>query len=362
MRSYVAFLLAALLLAGCAKEPGPQRLDFVNTARYTSSNRVGLNPADTLASRVFAENNDLNGPGLGRLVITVQYQPRRDPFLYPTPLSSFNRDSIDKSSGSFVYLDSTLSGNTFSLINVFGVRTTTGSERWQYDLYSSASPTTDRTASRAVRLGMRRPDSLAVFHDYTFKLVIPAVGVGTNNDVRRNSARRFLHLRAGLALPAYTVVRAIAPDTAQAVAQRLTDLIILSDGLTLVSPSSPTLTTVVNPAQRPGLSASRWPAANRRRTRIFLTGLATSAFENQADSAAIRNIYATAANGAPATAGQVVGPVATGQIYAFRTDESLPLAATQRPSRYGLLQVVSIPTSTTTTASAGLQLRVRMAK
>ncbi len=350
MRSYVAFLLAALLLAGCAKEYGPQRLDFVNTARYTSSNRVGLGPADTLATRVFAENKDLNGPGLGRLVITVQYQPRRDPFLYPTPLSSFNRDSIDKSSGNFVYLDSTLSGNTFSLISVFGVRTTTGSERWQYDLYSSASPTTDRTASRAVRLGMRRPDSLAVFHDYTFKLVIPAVGVGTDNAVRRNSTRRFLHLRAGLALPAYTVLHAGGPDTPQQVAQQLTDLIILPDGLTLVSPGS---------AQ---LSTARWPAANRRQTRIYLTGLVASSFENQADSIAIRNVYATAANGAAATAGRVVGPVATGQIYAFRTDESLPLTSTQRPSRYGLLQVVSIPTSTTTATSAGLQLRVRMAK
>lgn len=357
MRLYVAFWLAALLLAGCAKENGPQRLDFVNTTRYTSSNRAGLSPADTLATRVFAENKDLNGPGLGRLVITVQYQPRRNPFLYPTPLSSFNRDSIDKSSENFVYLDTLLVDRkgqpltSFSFINVFGVRTTTGFERWQYDLYSSASPTTDRTASRAVRLSMRRPDSLAVIHDYTLKLVIPAVGVGTNDTVRRKSARRFLHLRAGLALPAYTVLHAGAPNPAtQGSAQQLTDLIILPDGLTLVSPDTAQLNT------------TRWPAANRRRTRIYLTGIVTSAFENQADSIAIRNVYATAANGAPATAGQVVGPVAAGQIYAFRTDESLPPTATQTPSRYGLLQVVSVPTSTTTTASAGLQLRVRMAK
>ncbi len=354
MRFYLASLLAALVLAGCAKGHGPQRLDFVNTTRYTSSNRTGLSPADTLATRVFAENTDLSGSSLGRLVVTVQYQPRRNPFVYPTPLSSFNRDSIDKSSESFVYLDTVLTDrkgqplSNFTFTNVFGVRTTTGAERWQYDLKNSSGET---TASRAVRLGMRRPDSLAVYHDYTLKLVVPAIGVGSNDTVRVKSARRFLHLRAGLALPAYTVVKAGAPGDAQAAAQRLTDLIILRDGLTLVSPSATSLT----------LNGARWPSANRRRTLIYPTGLTATTFANQLTDAAIQSVYAASASGT--ATGEFVGPVNTGQVYVFRTDEaSAPPTTPPTPYRYGLLLVVSVPTSTTTTTTAGLQLQVRMAK
>jgi hypothetical protein len=350
MRLYLAFL-AALLLAGCTKENGPQRLDFVNTARYTSSNRVSLNPADTLASRVFAENTDKNGPGLGRLVVTVQYQPRRNPFLYPTPISSINRDSIDKSAENFVYLDSTLANTngssltSFLLTNTFGIRTTTGSERWQYDLYNRDG---NKTATRAVRLSTRRNDSTAVVNDYLLRLVIPAVGVDPT--VRAKSTRRFLHLRAGLALPAYTVLRAGAPDpTTQGVAQQLTDLIILPDGLTLFSPDS---------LMR---GAIRWPTGNRRATRIYNTGIAVNAFTGSADDAAIRSIYTAAASSATTT-GKVARITAVDQVFAFRTDESRTPTGGTTPYRYGLLRVVSIPTSTTTTSSAGLQLQVRMGK
>jgi hypothetical protein len=346
MRLYLAFL-AALLLAGCTKENGPQRLDFVNTTRYTSSNRVSLNPADTLVSRVFAENTDKNGPGLGRLVVTVQYQPRRNPFLYPTPISSINRDSIDKSAESFVYLDSTLANSTsstgFILTNTFGIRTTTGSERWQYDLYNRDG---NKTATRAVRLSTRRIDSTAVVNDYLLRLVIPAVGV--DPAVRAKSTRRFLHLRAGLALPAYTVLKSGAPDTAQAVAQRLTDLVILPDGLTLISPELFTTNSMM------------WPTKNRRATRIYNTGIAVSAFTGAADDAAIKRIYDAAAS--TATTGQVVSITGADQVFAFRTDERRAPIGGPTPYRYGLLRVVSIPTSTTTTSTAGLQLQVRMGK
>lgn len=354
MRLYLAFL-AALLLAGCTKENGPQRLDFVNTTRYTSSNRVGLNPADTLVSRVFAENKDPNGSNLGRLVVTVQYQPRRNPFLYPTPISSISRDSIDKSAESFVYLDSTLVStdpntgqlkypSSFLLTNTFGIRTTTGSERWQYDLYNRDG---NKTATRAVRLGTRRPDSTAVVNDYLLRLVIPAVGVDPT--VRAKSTRRFLHLRAGLALPAYTVLKSGAPDTAQAVAQRLTDLVILPDGLTLISPELFTTNSMM------------WPAKNRRATRIYNTGLSASAFTSTADDAAIRNIYNAVASTATGM-GQVASITGVDQVFAFRTDERRAPIGTTTPYRYGLLRVVSIPTSTTATSTAGLQLQVRMGK
>jgi hypothetical protein len=348
--------MAALVLAGCTKGNGPQRLDFINTTRYTSSNRTGLSPADTLATRVFAANTDAANSQLGRLLVTVYYQPRRNPFVYPTPLSAINRDSIDKSSESLVYLDSALVDrkgqplSNFTYTNVFGVRTTTGSERWQYDLKNNANET---TASRAVRLGMRRPDSTAVYNDYTLRLIIPAIGVGTNDTVRTKSARRFLHLRAGLALPAYTVVKAGAPGDAQAIAQRLTDLIILRDGLTIVSPNSATLST----GTRPGLSTALWPVSNRRKTLIYPTSLTASTFTNQLTDAAIQATYTASANGA--TTGEFVGPVAAGQVYAFRTDE---ITDANTPHRYGLLLVVSVPSSTATTSTAGLQLQVRMGK
>jgi len=356
MRLYLAFLMAALALAGCTKGNGPQRLDFINTTRYTSSNRTGLSPADTLATRVFAENTDAGNSQLGRLVVTVRYQPRRNPFVYPTPLSAINRDSIDKSSEDFVYLDTMLVDRTgralsnFTFTNVFGVRTTTGSERWQYDLKNNSGET---TASRAVRLGMRRPDSTAVYNDYTLKLTIPAIGVGSNDTVRVKSSRRFLQLRAGLALPAYTVVKAGGPGAAQAAAQRLTDLIILRDGLTIVSPNSTTLSTSPNP----GLSTALWPVINRRKTLIYPTGLTTSTFANQLTDAAIQAIYTASASGA--ATGEFVRLVQTGQVYVFRTDE---ITDANTPHRYGLLLVVSVPTSTTTTTTPGLQLQVRMGK
>jgi hypothetical protein len=351
MRLYLA-LLAGLLLAGCTKENGPQRLDFVNTARYTSSNRVGLNPADTLASRVFAENTDASGPKLGRLVVTVRYQPRRNPFIYPTPISSINRDSIDKSSENFVFLDSTLLDSqgklldTYSFISPFGVRTTTGSERWQYDLYNSASLYSGPTASRAVNLSMRRIDSTAVYNDYILKLVIPAVGVDAA--VRAKSTRRFLHLRAGLALPAYTVIKSGAPGDAQATAQKLTDLVVLPDGLTLISPELFTSNTTI------------WPTANRRKTLIYRANAITnSAFPGIIAAADIRTAYDNAAAAAGTATGQTVGPVKANDVYAFRTEEAK--GATPE-YRYGLLLVVSIPSSTTTTSTAGLQLQVRMGK
>jgi hypothetical protein len=356
MRLYLAFLAA--LLAGCTKENGPQRLDFVNTTRYTSSNRVGLNPADTLASRVFAENTDKSGPNLGRLVVTVRYQPRRNPFLYPTPISSISRDSIDKSAENFVYLDSalvqidpatgkTMYPTTFLLTNTFGIRTTTGSERWQYDLYNSSSLMSGPTATRAVTLGMRRTDSTAVVNDYLLRLVIPAVGVDPT--VRAKSTRRFLHLRAGLALPAYTVLKSGAPGDAQAVAQRLTDLVILPDGLTLISPELFTTNTTM------------WPVGNQRATRIYATRIAVGAFTGAADDAAIRSIYNAVASTATTT-GQTASITGVDQIFAFRTDERQTPTGGTTPYRYGLLRVVSIPTSTTTTSTAGLQLQVRMGK
>jgi hypothetical protein len=109
------------------------------------------------------------------------------------------------------------------------------------------------------------------------------------------------------------------------------------------------------------LNATRWPSANRRRTLIYPTGLTATTFTNQLTDAAIQGIYTASASGT--STGEFVGPVATGQVYVFRTDETNAAPTTPpTPYRYGLLLVVGVPASTTTTSTASLQLQVRMAK
>jgi hypothetical protein len=337
MRSLLLFFGLALL-AACSdvKENTGQRLDFVGSSRLTASNKSTSVPGDTLASRIYAEANpDDPSQILTRLRITVTYSPRRAPFLYPTPVSSLNRDLINNNpDGGLIYLDTLLSANPKSLLftSVFGVRTTTGSERWQYDLLS---PDTTVRATRAFRVSMRRPDSLNTYHDYTLKLVAPANGRG---------ARRFLQLKAGLALPAYSVLgTTTSRPSSRAALQKQTDLILLADGLTLVSPNLATLT----------LNSTYWPVANRRATRIYPTTETATTFAALLTDAAITAAYNRAAVN-PAASGQSIGPVQAGQVYAFRTDEATP--------RYGIVLIVSVPVSTATTTTTGLQLQVRMAK
>ena len=337
MRSLLLFFGLALL-AACSdvKTNTGQRLDFVGSSRLTASNKTTSTPGDTLASRIYA---DASGPDqiLTRLRITVTYSPRRDPFLYPTPVSSINRDLIDKNpDAGVIYLDTLLTANPKNLLftSVFGVRTTTGSERWQYDLLGPGTDTTVQ-ASRAFRVSMRRSDSLNTYHDYTLRLVAPANGRG---------ARRFLQLKAGLALPAYSVLgTTTSRSNSRNALQKLTDLILLPDGLTLVSPKLPTLT----------LNSTYWLPANRRDTRIYPAAATATTFAGLLTDEDIRATYnAAAAN--PTASGQSIGPVQAGQVYAFRTDETTP--------RYGVMLIVSVPVSTATTTTTGLQIQVRMAK
>ena len=337
MRYLLLFFNLALLTA-CSdvSKKNAQRIDFVGSTRLTSSKKSTSTPGDTLASRIYADASDDPSQILTRLRITVTYQPRRNPFLYPTPVSSLNRDSINNNpDGGLVYLDTLLSANPKSLLftSVFGVRTTTGAERWEYALLD---PDTAVRASRAFRINMRRPDSLNTYHDYTLKLMAPANGRG---------ARRFLQLYAGLALPAYSVLSTTTSRPAsQAALQKLTDLILLPDGLTLVSPD-------LSGSSLFRLNDTRWPALNRRATRIYRSVASDSTFASLLTDAAIQNAY-TRAEAAGGGTGRLIGPVAAGQAYAFRTADL----------RYGVLLVVSVPVSTSTTSTAGLQLQVRMAK
>ncbi|MBJ6143962.1 hypothetical protein [Hymenobacter sp. BT559] len=332
------------LLAACTDSTGDkaQRLDFVGSTRFTASNRTTTVPGDTLASRIYAEaNTDDPSQLLTRLRITVRYTPRRAPFLYPTPASSISRDLINNNpDGGFIYLDTLLNksaatSKSFLFTSVFGVRTTTGAERWEYELLSADTVV---QASRAFRISMRRLDSLNTYHDYTLKLVAPA---------NRPGARRFLQLNAGLALPAYSVLNTSPSRPAsQTALQKLTDLIVLPDGLTLVTPDAQASSSF-------RLNDKRWEPAYRRATRIYPAVRADSAFVGLLTDAAIRNVFNRAATSGAST-GQQIGPVRAGQIYAFRTDEATP--------QYGVMLVVSVPVSTSTTTTTGLQLQVRMAK
>jgi hypothetical protein len=341
MMRYLLLFFGLSLLTACSdatKNTG-QRIDFVGSTRLTSSNKSTSTPGDTLASRIYAEAPDDPSQILTRLRITVTYMPRRNPFLYPTPVSSINRDSINNNpDAGLIYLDTLLTNNSKSLLftSVFGVRTTTGSERWEYALLN---PDTMVQASRAFRVNMRRTDSLNTYHDYTLKLMAPANGRG---------ARRFLQLRAGLALPAFSVLSTTTSRPAsQAALQKLTDLILLPDGLTLVSPD----------LQGSGvfrLDNTRWPILNRRATRIYRSVETATTFAGLLTDAAIRGTYNTAAQSAGGSAGQIIGPVTAGQVYAFQTADTTP--------RYGVLLIVSVPVSTATTTTTGLQIQVRMAK
>ena len=343
-------LVGVILLAGCSVKTGSQRLDFVGTTRFISSNRQGVGPADTLASRIYAEA-DAADQLLTPLRITVKYSPRRNPILYPVPVSTLVRDSIDHNPDpDFIYLDTLLAADprfpavnntkAFVFTSVFGARTTSGIERWQYELRDAAG---NVSASRAFQLSVRRADSLLTYQDYTLRLPSPAAGP---------AARRFLQLRAGLALPAYSVLNTqpSSPDVqaAQSAQQQITDLILLPNGSQLVAPSADTTQVAFK------LNARRWPLANRRKTLIYLTGLPAASYDalttNDAIVAAYNNAVLSGLNGN----GTITPALAAGQVYAYRADYG--------SRQYGLIRVISTPNNTTAITTVGLQLQVRTAK
>jgi hypothetical protein len=339
MRLLLSLFCLLLLLTSCSEKTGSLRLDFVGATRFISSNRTGVGPADTLTSRIYAEADpDDASQILTRLRVTVKYSPRRSPFLYPIPISALVRDSIDKNSDpDFIYLDTLLdapaTAKSFALNSLFGVRTTSGTERWQYDLLT---PDGSVAATRAFQVNVRRADSLLAYHDYTLKLPVPASG---------NAARRFLQLRAGLALPAYSLLgMAMANNSAsqQEAQQNITDLILLQSGTQLVSPDNTTLLTLNN---------QRWPPDRRRKTRILITTLTAANYDATTTDDAITAAFTNAQAGSDGTATPIL---AAGQVYAYRTE--------YKTHRYGLIKVISIPANTAAANTVGLQLQVRTAK
>jgi hypothetical protein len=322
-------LFSGLLLAGCgAKTNGPLGLYFISSSRFTSGNRTSVVAADTLATSLYALTDTITDTSnrLTQFTATVTYSPRREPFAYPTQLNLFlNNVPADPE---VTYLDTTLTHGDFLYTSMFGARTTAGTERWAF----TAKDKSGNTSSRSFVLAVRRTDSLNIYHDYTLKLRVPAT---------TTSARRFIDLKSGLALPAYAVLGKDIPAVAIAKTplQQLTDVIVLPDGLRLASPD--TLGALLK------FSDTRWPVGNRRKTRFRLTTLLPAGFTSAQSATDIQNQFT-------GTGRAYIRTLALDQVYAFqafRADGTTPV--------YGLMRVLSVPNGT---SSVGLQLQIRVAK
>ena len=327
MRLLLGMLSGGLLaggLAGCgAKASGPLTLYFVGSSRFTTGNR-SVGAGDTLSTNLYALRSDKSN-SLSHFTATVRYSPQRAPFAYPNPLNLFINNVPADSLVTF--MDSTITGYDFLYTPVFGARTTAGTERWTF----TATDRDNNTSSRSFVLAVRPTDSLKVYHDYTLRLRVPASGVG---------ARRFIDLKSGLALPAYSVLgNASLASQPPTDLQKLTDLVVLPDGLRLVSPD--TAGALVR------LSSGRWPLANRSTTRFRLTTLGATDFTGLQDTTAIQNQFT-------GTGRAYLPTLALNQVYAFRATNYL----STRPV-YGVLLVRGVPNSTN---ASGLQLEVRVAK
>lgn len=315
-------VLSVLLLVGCGeKTTGPLTLYFVGSTRFTTGNRT-VGAGDTLATNLYAIVDDSvrNSNRLANFKVTVDYSPQREPFAYPNPLNNFiNNLPAD---AQVTYMDSTLKRGDFLYTPVFGARTTSGTERWTYTVTDKNGAST----ARSFVLAVRRTDSINVYHNYLLNLRVPATSKGS---------RRFIDLKSGLALPAYSVVGSVL----NAELQQLTDLIVLPDGLRLASPDTAGAVAT--------LDMKRWPTSRRSRTRFRLTALLPTDFTSSQDTTSIRNRFT-------GTGRAYISNLAVNQVYAFRAtkaDRTTPV--------FGLILVRAVPNGTST---VGLQLEVRLAK
>jgi hypothetical protein len=326
--------LLAGLLAGCGvKASGPLALYFAGSTRFTTGNRT-VGPADTLSTNLYAYADTItdktNPNRLTHFTVTVEYTPQRAPFAYPNPINLFLNNLPPDPLVTF--MDSTLKQSDFLYTPVFGARTTSGTERWTFTTTDGNS----NSSARSFVLAVRRGDSTAVFNSYTLNLQVPATNKG---------ARRFIDLKSGLALPAYSVLgntvvnKKPIPNPQLGPLQQLTDLIVLPDGLRLASPDTVGKLVAFND--------TRWAPANRRSTRFRLTTLLPAGFTSLQDTVAIRNQFT-------GTGRAYLRTLAADQVYAFRVE-----GPPRKGYIYGLMRVKSVPNGTST---VGLSLEVRMAK
>lgn len=321
---FLLVVVSVFVLAGCAQVSGPLKLYFISSPRFTSGNRVKVGagqPTDTLATSLYAVTTagSRQTGTLTRFRVVVTYSPQREPFAYPALLNQFI--ATPPADAEVVYLDTTLRSDNFLFTSVFGVRTTSGSENWTF----TATDSEGNTSARSFITTTRYADSLKLYHNYTLKLRVPAT---------QRSDRRFIDFKSGLAVPAYTVLgNPINPTL-----QRLTDAVVLPNGLSMASPDT---LDKVQP-----FSSARWATGDRRKTRFRLTTLLPAEFASTQDTTAIINQFA-------GTGRAYLRTLALNQVYAFRAERPVG-----RPV-YGLMRVASVPNGT---SAVGLQLEVRVAK
>ncbi len=316
MRIWPFYLALVCLLPGCGKTNGPVRLDLVGASNLTSSDRT-VGAADTVATRLFAESSGA-GQSLRRLTVTVAATPTRRPFLYPAALSAFKLADVPADTLQTL-LDSTLALGTRSLAfqTTLTARATAGTERFEFRVTDSDG----NTATRAYRLTVRRPDSLAAVQTYTL-LARPG---------RRAAARPYVALRTGQLLPA-SAGRPALPQN-----HRLIDLVVVETAadVRLAAPNVPALIALPD----------RWP--NPRATRLHPTPFDNAGFGNPSTAAQFQSIFDTTAPYATSVE-SYTDALAKGNVIAFKTADG----------RYGLIQVDDITRTPYTT----LKLSVRMAK
>jgi len=298
------------LLGACSKTSRPVQLDFVGASTLTSGNRT-VTANDTLTTRIYAVGND---DTLRHLRVTVAYSPGLSPIAYPTPVASFDPGDAPPTQ-EIVYLDTLINplfqgdrppvGGEYLFDNAFAARATSGTELWQYTIYDKKG----ETASRALRLTVRKADSAAVYHSYIARLR-PVPRNRTVAASARANRRVYLNLRTGLQLPKYAVVNNQATVQGN---QPLVDVIANSIDGTSVSFNAPIDTTVFK------LNMRQWPIKNRNATVLRSTRLTETDFANITTVAGIANAFAaSAAFNDPFS----TGVLAKNQVVAFRVTEN----------------------------------------
>ena len=271
---------------------------------------------------MYAVGND--GQLLTHMRVTVSYEPQAQPFIYPAPISTFD-PSKQPNDLLRVYLDSTLSQpvTEFVFQPTMGVRTTSGTERWEFQATDAAG----NSASRAFRVTVRKSDSLAVVHSYTLSLLAP-----TGDSLVQRGGRRFLALLPGLAMPSYSLRN--HPEN-----QQLIDLIFLPSDSALVTPTHVRPLPLARPV-------TRWTGANQRATVLHRTSISTADFSNTTTAASLQQAFDN--NNVSFATPTSTGILSTNQVVAFKTADG----------RYGLIQVAE----RRRTPYSALKINVRIQK
>ncbi|MDO7850287.1 hypothetical protein [Hymenobacter convexus] len=311
MRFRLLMLLCLpVLLGACAKNDRPVQLDLVGASTLTSGNKT-VTANDTLTTRIYAVGNDV---ALQRLRVVVSYSPGLSPINYPTPTASFDPKNAPASQD-IVYLDSLINpvyvstqqsppaGGEYLFNNSFVARATSGTEQWQYTITDKQS----QSASRALRLTVRKPDSAAVYHSYTALLrPVPRNRREADTVALRATRRVYLNLRTGLQLPKYAVINNEATVQGN---QLLVDLIATSANGNSVSLSAPADLSTIK------MNTQQWPNANRNATVLRATRLNETDFANITTVAGINNAFTAST---AFTNQYSTGVLAKNQVVAFQ--------------------------------------------